>query len=167
MTSKWDRYDDAAKRGPSAIFFKVFGALLIFGLIISITGYTLGWFGEAAAVAREEFGPRGALGKYEWFKDAAAGLEKKQADIAVYEGRMTAMNETYKSLERHKWPREDREQFNVWSSEVAGVKASYNSLAAEYNAQMVKFNWRFANVGDLPSGADKPLPREFKPYINQ
>jgi hypothetical protein len=77
------------------------------------------------------------------------------------------MDKTYAKLERQKWPREDREQYNVWSSEVAGVKASYNSLAAEYNAAMAKFNWRFANAGDLPKGADKPLPREFKTYVNQ
>jgi len=29
---------------------------------------------------------------------------------------------------------------------------------------MAKFNWAFANVGELPKGADRPLPREFKPY---
>ena len=107
------------------------------------------------------------LEKYEWFKDAAAQLDKKQADITVYNGRITEMNTTYKDLARQNWPREDREQYNIWSSEVAGVKASYNTLAAEYNAQMAKFNWRFANAGDLPKGADKPLPREFKPYIAQ
>ena len=77
------------------------------------------------------------------------------------------MNETYKDLLRNQWPREDREQYNVWSSEVAGVKASYNSLAAEYNSQMAKFNWRFANVGELPQDAEKPLLREFKPYTTQ
>jgi len=104
------------------------------------------------------------LEKYEWFKSAAAQAEKKQADISVYDGRLSSMNETYKDLPRHKWPREDREQYNVWSSEVAGVKSSYNGLAAEYNAQMAKFNWRFANAGELPQGAAQPLPREFKPY---
>jgi hypothetical protein len=49
-------------------------------------------------------------------------------------------------------------------SEVAGVKASYNSLAAEYNANMVKVHWAFCNAGDLPAGAAEALPREYKPY---
>ncbi|MBI4118685.1 MAG: hypothetical protein HY452_00270 [Parcubacteria group bacterium] len=163
----WGDYEDAAKRGPMAIAVKVILALFVLGAFTSVIGYGLGWFGEAAKVAQEEFGPRAALEKYEWFKNAAAQLEKKQADITVYDGRLTAINETYKDLARQKWPREDREQHNVWASEVAGVKASYNSLAAEYNAQMAMFNWRFANVGELPKGADRPLPREFKPYTTQ
>lgn len=164
---QWKDYERALERGPMAIAVKIILAIFVLGILISVIGYSLGWFGEAARVTKEEFGPRAMLEKYEWFKDAAAQLEKKQADIAVYEGRMTAMNETYKGFERQKWPREDREQYNIWSSEVAGVKTSYNTLAAEYNAQMAKFNWHFANVGELPKGADKPLPREFKPYTTQ
>ena len=53
----------------------------------------------------------------------------------------------------------------IWHSEVAGIKASYNSLAAEYNSQMAKFNWQFCNAGTLPQGATEVLPREHKPYI--
>ena len=167
MKQTWEDYESAAERGPMALVVKVIIAIFVLSALIGGLGYTFGWFGEAAKVAQDEFGPKAMLAKYEWFKDAAAQLEKKQADITVYDGRMTAMNETYKDLARQKWPREDREQYNVWSSEVAGVKASYNSLAAEYNAQMAKFNWRFANVGELPKGAEQPLPREFKPYTTQ
>ena len=162
MRQKWQDYEKAAEHGPLKITVKVICAIFILAIIC----YCLGWFGEAAKVAQEQFGPQIALKKYEWFKDAAAQLEKKQADIKLYNARLVQMNETYKNLERQKWPREDREQQNVWSSEVAGVKASYNALAAEYNAQMAKFNWRFANVGELPKGAEKPLPRDFKPYTS-
>lgn len=167
MKQRWEDYERAAEHGPMAFVFKIILAVVVLGVFVGVIGYGLGWFGEAAQVTQEEFGPRAMLQKYEWFKDAAAQLEKKQADITVYDGRMKSMSETYKDLARHKWPREDREQYNVWVSEVAGVKASYNSLAAEYNAQMAKFNWRFANVGELPKGADMPLPREFKPYTTQ
>lgn len=145
-------------------FSRVFLPLVLLSIAVGVVGYGVGWFGEATQVVREEFGPRASLEKYEWFKDAAAQLDKKQADIAVYESRMKAMDATYEGRPRHQWPREDREQHNVWSSEISGVKASYNALAADYNAQMAKFNWAFANVGELPQGADTPLPREFKPY---
>ena len=147
--------------------FKVLVVLLFVGFGVSAVGYGLGWFSEAAKVTQEQFGPRAPLAKYEWFKDASAQLDKKQADITVYESRMKGMDATYKSVERIKWPREDREQYNIWSSEVAGVKASYNALAADYNAQMAKFNYAFANVGQLPKGAETPLPREYKPYVTQ
>lgn len=153
------------KTGIFVIAGIVLSISLLIGLFILMAGiYVFGWFGEAAQVAREEFGPRAALQKYEWFKDASAQLDKKQADIKVYQSRVTAMDEMYKDTSRKEWPREDRSQYNIWLSEVAGVKASYNGLAAEYNAQMKKFNWRFANAGDLPEGATEPLPREYKPY---
>lgn len=129
--------------------------------------WALGIIGESAKVVQEQFGPRALLQKYESFKDMSAQLDKKQADITVYDGRMKAMDATYKDVPRIKWPREDREQYNTWSSEVAGVKASYNSLAADYNSQMAKFNYAFANVGELPKGAERPLPREYKPYVTQ
>ena len=122
------------------------------------------WFREAKEVAQEELGPKELLRKYEWFKNASSQLDKKQADIKVYEKRITSMTESYEDVPRNKWAREDREQYNIWNSEVTGIKASYNAVAAEYNAQMAKVNWRFANVGQLPEGAEDPLPREFKPY---
>ncbi len=122
------------------------------------------WFRESKQVAQEELGPKELLRKYEWFKNASSQLDKKQADIKVYQKRITTMSKDYVDLPRNKWPREDREQYNLWQSEVAGIKASYNTLAAEYNSQMSKINWRFTNVGELPKGAETPLPRDFKPY---
>ena len=149
---------------------KTFGivCLVILALtVLGIVGNGLQWFGGAQQVAHEEFGARAMLDKYTMFKDQSAALDAKLASIKVYEGRMKGMDETYKGTSRLKWPREDREQYNVWSSEVAGVKASYNTLASEYNANMAKFNWRFANKGMLPEGATTPLPREYKPYVEK
>jgi hypothetical protein len=142
--------------------------LLIFLLLsggCGILGATMGWFGEATQVAQEEFGPRAMLQKYEWFKDCAAQLDKKVADISVYQGRIVNMQADYEGVHRKDWPRTDKEQMNLWRTELAGVRASYNMLAAEYNAQMAKFNWSFANAGQLPKGASVPLPREYKPYV--
>ncbi|MCY4404195.1 MAG: hypothetical protein OXD54_16640 [Candidatus Poribacteria bacterium] len=122
------------------------------------------WFRESKQVAQEELGPKELLRKYEWFKDASSKLDKKHADIKVYQKRITNMSKDYADVPRNKWPREDREQYNLWQSEVAGIKASYNTLASEYNAQMTKINWKFTNIGELPKGAETPLAREFKPY---
>jgi len=160
----WEDYRKAANSGPWPISIKIIGLIVALVVIIGIIFFVLSWTGEGAKVAKNEFGPEALLEKYEWFKDASAQLDKKLADIQVYDSRMRSMEESYKNIERQKWPREDREQYNVWSSEVAGTIASYNSLAAEYNAQMAKFNWRFTNVGDLPKGATITLPREYREY---
>lgn len=149
---------------------RVVGALLLFMVGVTVLGIgscALGLIGGAtqntASVIQKEFYPDALLRKYEWFKDAAAALDKKQADIGVYDARLSTLAADYKGVARKDWPRDDREQSAIWQSELAGVKASYNSLAAEYNAEMVKFNWKFTNVGDVPQGG-RPLPREYRPY---
>jgi len=124
----------------------------------------LGLGHSAIDTAAAQFDPKVMLKRYEWFKDAAAQLDKKKADIAVYEKRFAQLKADYAGKSRSEWPREDREQANLWSSEVAGITASYNDLAAQYNGAMAKANHAFTNVGDLPRGASTPLPREFKTY---
>lgn len=117
----------------------------------------------------QEFSPSVLLKKYEWFKDAAAQLDGKIATINMYDSRFVSIKNTYgkDSLNRKAWDRDDKEQWNIWQSEVTGIKASYNTLAAEYNAAMAKFNYRFCNVGDLPQGQTVVLPREYKPYLTE
>ncbi len=143
--------------------YKVVHILMVLGAGISGVGYVFGWFGEAAKVAQQEFGPQAMLQKYEWFKDAAAQLDKKQADIKVYQGRLDSMKADYEGTKRKDWDRTEKEQFSQWQTEVAGVTASYNGLAAEWNAQISKFNWK-PFQGDLPAGASDLLSRQFAPY---
>lgn len=146
------------------VSYAMFAALVLgtVGVVYACVGCT-----EAAQVAQEELGPRALLAKYTWLKEAHAQLDKKLADIKVYQGRLKAMEDGYGGKPRSTWAREDREQYNVWSSEVAGVKASYNDLAATYNAKMVEVNWAFCNVGTLPKGATEVLPRNYAPYVEK
>jgi hypothetical protein len=140
--------------------------LLIAVVGLAVIGSALGvvdWFVNdpktgAIAVAKDELNARELLRKYTWFKDASAQLDARAADIRVYQSRIDNLRKV-PNLDRT-----DREQLMIWESEVSGTKAAYNSLAAEYNSQMAKMNWQFTNIGQLPAGADKPLPREFKPY---
>lgn len=147
-------------------FFSVIGVLAVIAVCLIVV-LPMRLCNEAVDVAFEEAGPRALLKKYQWFKDASAQLDKKTADMEVYDSRFKSMAEQYKGVPRTEWAREDREQYNLWTSECAGIRASYNGLAAEYNSAMAKENWRFCNAGDLPKGADKPLPREYKPYVTK
>lgn len=143
----------------------IIGIVTIISIIIVV--FTMSWCSSATSVVYKEVNPEALLKKYEWFKNASAEADKKMADIEVYKSRLKSMEETYKEIPRSKWDRVDKEQYNLWQQEVAGVIASYNSLAAEYNSQMSKINWKFTNVGDLPQGATTVLPRELKPYITK
>lgn len=146
------------------IFIKIVIPLMIFFLAVSVVSGVFGWFNSATRVVKKEFSPEAMLIKYEWFKDCSAQLDKKKADIEVYKIRLDNMKLDYEGTKRKDWDRTDKEQFNLWNQEIAGVIASFNSLAAEYNSQMAKFNWRFANKGMLPEGANETLPREYKSY---
>jgi hypothetical protein len=162
--NNWNDMDPANSKGPIGFGMKwifVVFALACFGGVLS---YGIGWIGEAGQVVKEQFSPRALLQKYEWFKDASAQLDSKVANIDAAQARIKSMNETYAGTPRNQWVRADVEQYNLWQNEVSGLKANFNNLAAEYNASMAKFNYRFTNAGDLPAGATKVLPREFKPY---
>ena len=141
--------------------------ILIFVLSTFVLLPSCRYYNDAKDTAFDEFKPSALLKKYEDFKDMSAVLDKKLADLSVYEVRFETMKADYEGVSRTEWAREDREQFNLWSSEMAGIKASYNDLAAKYNSNMAKFNYAFCNVGTLPEGATEPLPREYKPYIYQ
>jgi hypothetical protein len=99
--------------------------------------------------------------KYEYFKDEAAQLDAKVADIQIKKKQLDRETKIANP------DRTDREELMIHEQEFSGIKYSYNQLAADYNAQMAKWNYRFCNVGTLPQGATTPLPREYKPYIEE
>lgn len=136
--------------------------LSIAALSNAACGYACGFVGKTDRLLQQQFDPSALLKKYEWFKDSAAALDKKIADMGIYRSKLSSLKSDYPVAQR---PRDVREQLAIWESELAGIKASYNSLAAEYNSQMSKANYSFANVGMLPPGATVPLPREYKPYV--
>ncbi len=136
--------------------------------VFSLTGCAVvdAWISESGSVARQELGPKAALKKYEWFKDASAELDKKKGDIEVQSASLKELEKAYAGKSRSEWMRDDRAEHNQLKAELNGLKASFNQLAAEYNSGMAKLNYSFANQGKLPEGASVPLQREYKTYIS-
>lgn len=129
----------------------VYGCGIIFVVfLLSMFGKGLGWFSEAADVAKEEFGARASLTKYEWFKDASAQLEKKLADIDTYQQSLASLQDSYEDTPRKDWDRFDKQNWQQLTQELNGIKSSYNTLAAEYNANSEKFNWSIYKGSDVP-----------------
>lgn len=151
MKNLEDRVDDSINKATWKSVFK-WGAiiiLLVFGWIMLSS--VLGWGVEAADVAKKEFGPKAALEKYEWFKDASAQLDKKAQDIIIQDLKLKELEASYVGVSRKDWDRIDKQTYSQFSQELAGVKASYNLLAAEYNAAASKFNWKpFMGNSDMP-----------------
>lgn len=131
-------------------FVGVFLFLVCVLVCLGGVGYVGGWFTDAAGVAKDEFGPRNALVKYEWFKDASAALDAKAKNISVYEADIKRFENDYEGVLKKDWSRTDADAYNLKQQELIGLKASYNNLVAEYNANSKKFNWNFANVDNIP-----------------
>jgi len=112
-----------------------------------------GYISDAQKTVFDQTKASAVLKKYEWFKDAAAQLESFDATIKVQQKRLDFLES-----DRANWTRDDRQNWNQISNEIAGIKAGYNNLAAQYNSNMEKVNFRFANYnGDT-------LPRQFTTY---
>lgn len=144
-------------------FFAVIGILMLLAILV-IAGSVLSgvsWFaGRTVDVVQQQIDPAELLRKYELFKDESAQLDAKLASIRIKEGQV-------REVKSMPMDRTNREQLMIWQQELGGMKYSFNALAADYNAQMVKINYAFCNVGQLPRGATVALPREYKQYLEE
>ena len=145
----WESWEKTADKGPGALIFRVSLWLIGFAILFSVVGYTLGWFGEAGEVAKKEFGPKASLKKYEWFKDAIEQLNAKTDAIAHLQLKIDLYH-VKRPKDFSQWSRQDLERLEVMERELFGLKLSFTQLAAEYNANMEKVNWKYAADGELP-----------------
>jgi hypothetical protein len=146
---------------------KVALVLIALSVGLSVLGLVCTAANDAASTAQRELSASTLLAKYSWLKEAHAQLDKKVADIAVYKKGLSDLASSYGAGPRTTWAREDRDAYNLRATELLGITASYNDLAAQYNAKMAEVQWRFTNVGTLPQGATEPLPREYVPYRSE
>jgi hypothetical protein len=126
------------KKQTLETFFKLFFALVIFIVFVGI----FMTISEGIKVGKDEFGPKIALVKYEWFKDASFQLDAKIQNLKTYKQRIDNMEESYSLISRNKWNRTDSDTYNQWITEYSGISANYNNLVAEYNSNSNKFNWK-------------------------
>ena len=135
------QFENLERRPVRTLLVWVLVGVLVVG-VGSIAATGMGFFTEAATVAKQEFGPQAMLKKYEWFKNAASEIRKKQADVSMYQAKIDRMA-SVDGLDRT-----EREKLMIWEQELLGVRASLNGLVAEYNAQSSKFNWSAFDTND-------------------
>jgi hypothetical protein len=162
----WKKCEQAAKKGPRALFKKVFLPIIGLIVVLSIVGYIFNWFGEAAQVAQEEFGPRAALEKYEWFIDQASRIEKMDQDIVLFENRIANVDSNYSAYgsDKSKWPAHIQVTYNHEKQQsrddLTAIISQRNNLSRDYNAQSEKFNW-----APFKTRLDKPREK-FQEYAS-
>ncbi|TSC81674.1 MAG: hypothetical protein G01um101420_920 [Parcubacteria group bacterium Gr01-1014_20] len=138
-------------------FWKIFWVVVGLIVVLTVAGFALGLFGETAQVAQEQFGPRASLAKYEWFIERATMIEKADADVAMFEGRVRGVDEQYAAYgpDKAKWAPHIQAEYNSARQQarddLVSVKSQRNNLAREYNAASEKFNW-----APFQTNVDKP-----------
>lgn len=130
---------------------------LITIIAASLLLFSCRYSNDASDTAFDEFKASTLLKKYEYFKDLSSAIDKKRADIEMYQSEISTMDSKDK---------DDKFYIQQRKSELLGIIAMHNQLCSDYNSAMSKINYAFTNVGSLPQGATTPLPREVKPYIN-
>ena len=94
--------------------------------------------------------------RYEWFKEAYEVINAKKADIEVQKAVIETMDKRYAGISPQEWLRSDADAYNLAVQTLAGIKMSYNTLVAEYNANMKKTNYAFCKPND---GTSESLPQ--------
>lgn len=133
---------------------------IVLSLGLRACGFASGWMDDAQKTAHKEFDASALLKKYEDFKNLSAAIDEKRSEIEMYQAEIADM-EKEKSTDR-----DDKFYIQQRKSELFGLISMHNSLCADYNSAMSKFNYRLCNKGDMPASNLEPLPREIKPYIN-
>jgi len=144
--SGYDSYVRAAERGPLPIFWKVFWTLIVVIIVVGVVGYGLGWFGEAADVAKKEFGPQAALDKYEWFKEQWQMIQKSDRDVEIFRQRLAAVDTQYAAYgEPAQFSPDIRMMYNKAkqqaNDDLVAIISTRNALVRDYMAASSKFNW--------------------------
>ncbi len=125
--------------------------------VVGLLSLAFGWFGEGCQVAKDEFGAKASLKKYEWFVDQASRIDKMDADIALYRARAERIDSRYVEAygaDRKAWSPvmklRHREESAQALDDLAAIISQRNNLAREYNAQSEKFNWSGYNATGHP-----------------
>lgn len=136
---------------------KIFATIVILVIGIFIISSINRSCSDLNNTVHKEFDPSALLKKYEYFKDMSSTIDKYRADIDMYQTEISSMSVANS---------DERFYLEQRKSELIGIISVHNQLCSKYNSAMSKFNYKFCNVGDLPDSNLEPLPREFKPYIN-
>lgn len=126
-------------------------------LVLGTAAYAMGWIGDTGQVVKDEFGPKAALAKYEWFIDQSAAIAKMDQDIKNFETRRTDVDKKYAIYGAPtSWSEATKIQYNAEaktaSEDLLAVVSQRNNLVKEYNAASEKFNWTpFQTYPDKPA----------------
>ncbi len=132
--------------------------LFLAGLGIKAAGIVGGFVGGAMDVVQQEFNPQEIQRKYLWFKQSHAALDAKDQNIK----NILAMIDEVSAVPRDQRTEDDTFELRQNRTVLMGMKANFNKMASEYNANVSTWNWGYFDKGEYPGY--KRFQSKFKPY---
>lgn len=130
------------------IFISGFGAIAIAVSIFFLFDAFSGLSDMDTETLKTEFSPDSIILAYQNMRAIAYRLDAKLDDVKAYESRLEATDA-------------ETPQYQFILSKKRDLEASYNSLASQYNSEMLKFGNAFSNPNTF-LGVARPLPRKYE-----
>ena len=117
-------------------------------ILLGLIGTVAGWFGEGAQVAREEFGPRAAVFKYEWFHDKHENIKSVKSKVKIAQDAVKSFTDS--AGPRTSWTFEDKNEMSRLSAVLNATQNILTEMVSEYNSNSKKFNHKVFRDAQLP-----------------
>jgi len=137
----WDSWEDAAKKGPYRLFFKMLRFMLV---VIVVSVFIVGVGGVFSWVARIASQPAKIVEKtldadnviynYEWFKQTAEDMDVAERRIVITEQAVKDHKEGL-PVDRTKWGFEDKEAYSRLTTDLRGQRAFFEQISADFRAR--------------------------------
>ncbi|MBI5733233.1 hypothetical protein HY967_04800 [Candidatus Jorgensenbacteria bacterium] len=128
--------------------------------VVVVLGIVNGWFGGGPP---KNIVPDSVLAeRYEWGVNLARQIDVKRVALDSLEAKKADIEKANAKKPQKKWSRKVKEQYGVLDSLISLNRSEHDKLAKEYNAEMSKWNWRFAKPDSLPQGITTPLSGPYK-----
>ncbi len=142
----WDKYQQAAEKGPLSLFWKVFFPVLLIAIVLGVTGFMLNPFRQAGRILNKTIDADNVIYNYEWFKQRHEGIGA--IDSKVIGSQSAVAQFKADAGPRDTWHFQDREEHARLSAVLLGLRQQRADLAAEYNARSRMANRAIFKAGD-------------------
>lgn len=144
----WDKWGQAAERGPAAIFLKAVGLGLMFVIILGVIGFNMNPFRQAGRIINKTIDADNVLYNYEYFKQQWRSVEAIDQKIASQQGGVLRFEDS--AGPRSDWSRDDKIEHARLSSIVIGLEQQRADMVAQYNARAAMANRSIFLGNDCP-----------------
>ena len=131
--SEWDRWEKAIEEGPWSTAKKMLWFVIPLTILVSVIGFTLNPFKQAARIVNKTIDADNAIYNYEYFHNLFEEVLATDVKIANMMGELAQFRED--AGPRKEWTFEDKTEYSRLQSTITGLRNHRASCVANYNAR--------------------------------